>query len=583
MNISSLKIKRLVLYCLLGCLPIGLFGQVEYFDVLKNGSHQYDFESFPGTANILQAPNHGDYDFNGELNDPFNGNSGTNTLIYLPHEDYLGPDTLKLSYWVDDPIFPSSTTLTIVYNVIPAFVTAVDDYASTSAGVTVTVDVLTNDLASGVLTLTNIPLENHGTTVINPDGTVDFTPIADFTGSTQFNYTVCDLDNDLCDVGVVTLFVEDDVAIVDTTLLVTEKNRPIKALLPLENGFQELQAPASGSLIIVDGGIQYTPDQDYVGLDTFTFAYNTNANPSIATFVIDVLWAEDPNSFVVDDFAYTSIDNPTSIATLGNDLNDNLSVISYTQPLSGGNVVHNGAGEFTYTPAAGFEGIDRFTYIASITGTPSQEQGTVTIIVSNQQPSAQTFELSTPVNTPLVINYNIPISNFDFAILSPGTNGTAEFYPGDYADYGLPVNGQNINGYNLVIYEPEQDFVGYDEFEMNYCVGTDCQIVKIELEVVEVETPQADTLCVGDCVWSGDANYDGQVNMTDLLPIGYCVGEVGVERPNGVVEWYGQYGDNWNGSIGNTPINVKHVDTDGDGYIASEDTTASGTILWFVP
>lgn len=556
-------------------LPLGALAQVEYYQVLVNSTYEYDFESFPGSAVVLNAPNNGDYYFNGGLNSPNSGLSGSNTILYVPETDFLGLDTMKVSYWIDDPIIPSSSTLTLVFEVIPAFITANADYAITAPGVAVNIDVVANDDASGVISLVNIPVSNHGNATLGSNGTIDFNPTAGFTGTAQFNYTICDLDNNVCDVATVNVFVDDNTSSNDTTLLVTMKDMPIKALIPLDNGAQEVLAPANGTLAIISGGLEYTPADDYVGKDTFTYVYNLNASsPSVATFVIDVLWAEDPNNFVVDDYGYTSINNPISLNGLENDLNDQLSVISYTQSVNGGAVVHNGAGDFSYTPAAGFEGIDEFNYTAAITGTPNQEEATVYVVVSNQEPSTQTFGLTTPVNTPLVINYNIPITNFDFAITSAGINGTAEFYPGDFANYGLQVNGQNVSGYNLVIYYPEEDFSGLDEFEMNYCVGSDCQLVKIELEVVELELPQADTLCVNDCVWSGDANYDGKVDMNDLLPVGYCAGEVGFERPNSVVEWYGQYGENWLGTIGETPINVKHVDTDGDGYIEAEDTAA---------
>ncbi len=578
MNISNLKIKQRLLYCLLLFLPIGLQGQIQYFEVLADTQHEYSFESFPGTANVLQSPDNGSYLFNGELNAPFNGLSGTNTLIYLPDPGFLGNDTVKVSYWLNTPPVISSTTMTIIYEVIPAFITANNDYVSTDPGQAVNIDVLFNDDYSGSnIEISNLPISNHGEATINPNGTVDFTPAAGFTGTAQFNYTICDLNNAICDVAMVTVFVQDNSTQIDTTTLVTLKNQSIKALIPLENGYQEVLAPANGSLVIVDGGVEYTPNTDFVGLDTFTYAYNLNTNTSIATFVIDVLWAEDPNTFVVDDYGFTTIDQSTSVNVLNNDLNDNLSILSYSQSNTGGLVVHDGSGNFSYTPAANYEGLDFFTYTAGVTGSPGEETGRVYIVVSNQMPSAQTFSLTTPVNTPLVINYNIPISNFDFAITSSGNNGTAEFYQGDFQDYGITLNGQSLTGYNLVVYSPEEDFTGADEFEMNYCVGTDCQLVKIELEVIEVESPQQDTLCVGDCVWSGDANYDGKVDMNDLLPVGYCVGEVGFERPNGVVEWYGQYGENWDQNIGNTPVDVKHVDTDGDGFIEAEDTLALST------
>ena len=284
----------------------------------------------------------------------------------------------------------------------------------------------------------------------------------------------------------------------------------------------------------------------------------------------------------MNDYAYTSMNTGVDIDVLENDLNDNLFIIGFTQG-ENGTVVHNGNGVFNYIPdEEDFEGSDQFTYTANITGTPNEEDATVYVVVSNQNPEALDYDLTTPMNVPLIINYDIPITNFEFAITANGDYGDVIFYPGDFNNHidpntGNPilVNGQQVEGYNLIIYWPEEeDYVGFDHFEIDYCVNGECQLVKVDLEIVEIDQPQQDTLCVGDCVWAGDANYDGKVNMTDLLPVGYCVGEVGNERINGAVDWYGQYSDDWEGAIGNSPTNVKHVDTDGDGFIGAEDTIA---------
>ena len=56
--------------------------------------------------------------------------------------------------------------------------------------------------------------------------------------------------------------------------------------------------------------------------------------------------------------------------------------------------------------------------------------------------------------------------------------------------------------------------------------------------------------------------------------MGYCVGETGPARNNGSTDWYGQYGTDWGRTIGDTNIDLKHIDADGDGVITSEDTEA---------
>jgi Bacterial Ig domain/Secretion system C-terminal sorting domain len=585
MNISKINIQKLLFPLLLLVLPLWSAAQVEYFEVLVNESVIHEFISCPNAGQVTQISSNGTH----ELNDVPGGtygiascgnNANPNVLEYFPNLDFLGLDTMEISYWDDDP-FPSPVTVLLVFDVVPAIVTAVDDYITISPDSTVIIDVLANDESNlDTLLLSNIPLVNHGTAEITSSGKISFTPSNGYEGIAQFNYTVCDDEYEICDVAIVTVFVQNDIAVNDSIILVTQKNKSILALLSLDNGYQELLEPLNGSLEVVDGGLEYTPDVDYVGLDTFSYAYNTNSNTSIATFIIDVLWAEDPNDYAVDDYTFTSINSNVSLNVLDNDLNDNLFIQGFEQP-EFGVVVHNGSGDFTYTPDDEFEGLDQFTYTAFISGAPGEEDATVYIVVSNQKPESQDYELLTPMNVPLILNYDIPITNYEFAITGNGVYGDVVFYPGEFSEYeddnGNPllVNGQEVDGYNLVIYYPnEPDYLGWDEFEINYCVGGDCQLVKVDIEMVEIEQPQADTLCVGDCVWAGDANYDGKADMTDLLPVGYCIGEVGDERTNGGIDWYGQYSDNWEGSIGNTPTNLKHVDTNGDGFIGVEDTVA---------
>ena len=69
-----------------------------------------------------------------------------------------------------------------------------------------------------------------------------------------------------------------------------------------------------------------------------------------------------------------------------------------------------------------------------------------------------------------------------------------------------------------------------------------------------------------DCVWPGDANYDGVANNEDVLTIGLFHGDGGPVRPNASNSWTAQPAPFWN-DIQTTGVNTKHVDCDGDGSI----------------
>lgn len=83
--------------------------------------------------------------------------------------------------------------------------------------------------------------------------------------------------------------------------------------------------------------------------------------------------------------------------------------------------------------------------------------------------------------------------------------------------------------------------------------------------------PKSDTTA---CVWPGDADNNNAVNHHDLLYLGVAVGANGPQRPNADVNWTGQAGPNWAQQAGWANVNLKNIDTDGNGKIDMKDTVA---------
>jgi len=79
--------------------------------------------------------------------------------------------------------------------------------------------------------------------------------------------------------------------------------------------------------------------------------------------------------------------------------------------------------------------------------------------------------------------------------------------------------------------------------------------------------------CVFDCVWPGDANNDGLVNMEDLMILGLTNGLTGPERENPTTIWYGQNASPWSDTLPNNE-NMKYADSNGDGISNDDDTLA---------
>lgn len=76
-----------------------------------------------------------------------------------------------------------------------------------------------------------------------------------------------------------------------------------------------------------------------------------------------------------------------------------------------------------------------------------------------------------------------------------------------------------------------------------------------------------------ECVWPGDANFDGVANNHDILPVGLAYGRTGPARPYAGTLWQATpafaFGDTTPGGI-----DMAHADTDGNRIVGASDTAA---------
>jgi len=537
----------------------------DFVQVLENDTLDYPVNSF-FPPSLVASPTHGTAYWDG------GSGQGANTLVYVPNSNYLGRDTFTISFWGTVAYIER----VIEVDVVAASVTVVNDYVTTTVDQTTTVDVLANDigLGSGTVSLSNVSLVNYGSAFVDTNNHVVFTPNPTFIGTAHLNYTAC--LSGACDVGVLTVFVEDSGASVDTIYLSTNRATSKDVLLPLGNGYTLLESPNNGTVSVVNNGIiRYTPFNGFFNsTDKFTYQYNTNTNTSTAAFIINVLDTEIPNTFAKDDYSNVTIDGDVMIDAAANDnalLNPMISLLLVEAPQNGIALVINN--KISYTPNAGFFGLDKLTYKSCVNNGVSCENADVYILVDNLKPSAPTFYLTTPQNTPLVLDYNLPFEDYDFVNVDAESDlgGVIDYLEGSYSG---TIHGQDVDGFNLVVYTPPLDHVGEDRFEFDYCVGADCELVKVVVDVIPSPNANIDTFCVAECIWPGDANRDGIVDIGDLLPVGYCVGKVGPSRLNADLGWYGQFGADWGGTITSSRVDLKNVDTDGDGFIQASDTAA---------
>jgi VCBS repeat-containing protein len=143
--------------------------------------------------------------------------------------------------------------------------------------------------------------------------------------------------------------------------------------------------PAHGSAVInSDGTITYTPDADYHGSDSFTYAIDDgNGGTDAATVNVNVNSVNDAPE-AANDTALADEDAAVTIGVLSNDSDvdgDTLTVMAVTQPASGyGSVTINADGTLTYTQIVFANGTETFTYAIS-DGQGGTATATVTVTV----------------------------------------------------------------------------------------------------------------------------------------------------------------------------------------------------------
>ncbi len=145
---------------------------------------------------------------------PVNGTTSiaAGVITYTPGDDFNGSDSL--TYRVQDNlgVWSNTATVTITVQSVNDTPLANDDSAQTDEDTAVSIDLLDNDsdldgtLNAGSIAIVSAPA--HGSLQDNGDGTVTFTPAANFNGSDSFTYTVSDNEAGVSNTATVALDVQ---------------------------------------------------------------------------------------------------------------------------------------------------------------------------------------------------------------------------------------------------------------------------------------------------------------------------------------------------------------------------------------
>lgn len=489
----------------------------------------------------------------------------TVNFYYTPDIGFVGTDTLIFEYLktnAQNQIILQFAT--IVYHVKPMLLR--DDFVNLSTNDSnVSVDYAQNDIyRANPLTL-QISYAHNVEYSISNNLELNVTP--GNPGNGFLRYVICDEDG-YCNNATITFSIAGASAnSVDTFYRSTLKATDLELHLGSFESAEITGNPTDGEAEIQNGFLIYSPDGDFFGQDSVRVEL-TLANNEVTEilYLIQVINFNPPNLMLVDDQFFTTTNEPVNFNVRANDIIKQYSLTIPNQPSNGVLTIFS-QGNMTYTPNAGFKGVDAFTYRVCTPGTPYCETAVVKVEVSNKPPELNTFRFRTAVNTSYVIRYLIPLTNFDYTQVLAPEYGTLEIFAGDQT---IEIDGQQVSGFNMIVYTPGFGFVGEDEMRVQYCAGGECKDLKI---YVEVQDYFPDFLCYDDCIWPGDINNDGRVDMQDLLPLAYHLGEVGYSRNTSDDHWTGEAGMNWGNQQLMTGYDLKYTDADGNGMLTAADTS----------
>ncbi|EHR5761113.1 tandem-95 repeat protein [Vibrio parahaemolyticus] len=229
--------------------------------------------------------------------------------------------------------------------------------------------------------------DNIQISIVN--GVATITPTADWNGKETITFTVkdssgesvsqtvdftvapvVDIEADSADV------VEDTPTIINVLGNDTFESTDKVVSLDAENG------PKNGTVIVNnDGTVTYTPDDNYVGKDTFTYVVTSGGVSESTTVEVNVTPVNDA-PVAKDDIATTQEDTAVTIDVLPNDTDvdgDTLSIQSASVPSDQG-TVEIVDGKLVFTPAENFNGDAEITY--TVTDGQLTDEAKVTVIVN---------------------------------------------------------------------------------------------------------------------------------------------------------------------------------------------------------
>ncbi|WP_462410750.1 beta strand repeat-containing protein [Neobacillus sp. Marseille-QA0830] len=387
------------------------------------------------------------------------------TWTYTPNQGYVGTDSFVISV-SDGDNGVTYFTVHVKVNQAPAVGSNGLTSVSTQINTAVSGNVGASDANGDALAYSVSTQAVNGAASVGPDGTWTYTPNQGYVGTDSFSISVSDGDNGVTYFTVhVKVNQAPAVGSNGLTSVSTQINTAVSGNVGASDANGDAlaysvstQAVNGAASVGPDGTWTYTPNQGYVGTDSFSISVSDGDN-GVTYFTVHVKVNQAP---AVGSNGLTSVSTQINTAVSGNvgasDANGDALAYSVSTQAAHGSASVGTDGTWTYTPSQGYVGTDSFIISVS-DGDNGVTSFTVQVKV-NQAPvvgNNGSTSVSTQVNTAVSGNVGASDANGDaltYSVTTQAVNGAASVGPD-----------------GTWTYTPNQGYVGTDSFSISVSDG----------------------------------------------------------------------------------------------------------------
>ena len=316
---------------------------------------------------------------------------GQTDINFIPYDDPSGVDNASWAengstiYPAIGGVFQSGSAFTVSDPALVTAPVAMNDAVTVAQNTPTTINELKNDTVIDPLNPASVTIGTaaaHGTTTVQSDGSILYTPTSGYTGADSFTYTVADNGGLVSNAATVSInVVATPAPTAGAVSANTFLDQPVNIVVLSHDSSVGTLVPASVTVASAaahgkavaqsDGSIQYTPANGYLGTDTFTYTVsdsnNETSSPATVTVTVatPVAPTANPDSFTV------GLNTAANLNVLANDslgsITANPAVYLTSSPANGTATIAPD-NSIVYTPATGYSGSDQLKYVVGQLG-----------------------------------------------------------------------------------------------------------------------------------------------------------------------------------------------------------------------